>query len=232
MTTCRSCTEPGRVRLEEEVAEKVGEGVDDEEGGEAEEGAEGELVAGSDGEADGVGVTVGEAAAGGAYGESTLPPGGVKRKNGGDADDAAEKSAEEDGEKGSRDAEEGANHGHHFDVAHAHAIAVADEFIEKGGGEKEQAAESGAEEGVEDREGRGEEVLRGGVSVKIGEWESGLKAGEEHVTGGIVRGDAGGEGQAQAEAEEGDGVGEEADAEVSGKENDDEAAKEEPFEGG
>jgi hypothetical protein len=177
------------------------------------------LVAGGDGEADGVGAAVSEAAACGACGEIALPSGGVEDEDGGDADDAAEKSAEEDGEEGSADAEERADHGHHFDVAHAHAIAVTDEFIKSGGGEKEEAAESGAEEGIEDacygvREAAGE--------AKPEAIDAQKRTGK----------DAGGKGQAEAEAEEGDGVGEEADAEVGGHENDEEATEEEPFEGG
>jgi len=130
--------------LEEEEVEEAREGVDDEEGGQAEESAQGELVAGGDGEADGAGVAVAQAATSGACGEVALPSGRVEDEDGGDADDAAEKSAEEDGEEGSADAEERANHGHHFDVAHAHAIAVTNEFIESGGGEEEEAAERGA----------------------------------------------------------------------------------------
>jgi hypothetical protein len=108
---------------------------------------------------------------------------------------------------------------------------VADEFIESGGGEEEEAAESGAEKGVKDGEGYVEGELRGGVVVKIGEREGLLKASNEHLAGGIVGGDASGEGEANAQAEEGDGVREEPDAEVGGDENDEQTAEEEPLEG-
>jgi len=201
------------------VLEEAREEEDDEEGGDAEEGAKGELVLGCDDQADRIGVAFAQAAAGGARGEIAFPATGVENEDGSDADDATEEGAEENGEEGSAEAEEGADHGHHFDVAHTHAIALADEFINDGSGEEEQAAKSGAEEGVNDSS----DAL----------WESVGQAEPEAIDAQERTGEnARGEGQAEAQAEEVHGVGEETDEEVSDDENDQEAAEEEPLEGG
>jgi len=206
-------------RLEEEVVEEMREGVDDEEGSDAKERAEGELVLGGNGQAEGIGVAVAEAAACGARGEIALPSGKVKNEHGGDANDAAEEGAKENGEEGSAEAEEGADHGHHLDVTHAHAIAMANEFVEDGGAQEEKTAEGGAEEGVNDS----------GDAVRefVGQGEPQAKDAQEGAGE-----DAGGEGQAEAQAEEGDGVGEEANPQVGDDENDQQTAEEKPFEGG
>ncbi len=207
------------MRLQEEVVEKVGEGVDDEEGGDAEERAEGELVLGGNGQAKGIGVAVAEAAACGACGEIALPSGEVKNEEGGDSNDAAEEGAKENGEEGSPEAEEGADHGHHLDVSHAHAIAMANEFVEDGGAQEEKTAAGGAEEGIDDASDAVREFVGQAKPQAIDAQE---RAGE----------DAGGEGQAEAQAEEGDGVREEANPQVGGDENDQQAAEEKPLEGG
>jgi len=201
------------------VLEEAREEEDDEEGGDAEEGAEGELVLGCDDQAERTGVAVAKAATSGARGEIAFPATGVENDDGNDADDAAKKGAEENGEEGSAEAEKGADHGHHFDVAHTHAIALADEFVNDGGGQEEQAAEGGAEEGVNDS----------GDAVRelVGQAEPQAINAQER-TGENTRG----EGQAEAEAEEVDGVREETNEEVSDDENDQEAAEEEPLEGG
>ena len=210
----------GEVRwLEEEVLEEAREEEDDEEGGDAKEGAEGELVLGGDGETDGVGVAFAKAAAGGARSEIAFPATGVENEDGSDADDAAQEGAEENGEKGSAEAEKGADHGHHFDVAHTHAITFADEFVNDGGGQEEQAAESGAEERVNDSSDA--------VGESVGQAEPEAIDAQER-TGENARG----KGQAEAQAEEVDGVREETDEEVGDNKNDEEAAEEEPFEGG
>lgn len=199
--------------------EEAREEEDDEEGGEAQEGAEGELVLGGDGETEGVGVAFAKAAAGGARGEIAFPATGVENEDGSDADDAAQEGAKENGEEGSAEAEKGADQEHHFDVAHAHAIALANEFVNDGGGQEEQAAESSAEEGVNDSSN----ALR----ESVGQAEP-----EAIDAQGRTRENARGEGQAEAQAEEVDGVREETDEEVGDDENDEEAAEEEPLEGG
>ena len=201
------------------MLEEAREEEDDEEGGDAEEGAKGELVLGCDDQAERTGVAVAKAATSGARGEIAFPATGVENDDGNDADDAAKKGAEENGEEGSAEAEKGADHGHHFDVAHTHAIALADEFVNDGGGQEEQAAEGGAEEGVNDS----------GDAVRelVGQAEPQAINAQER-TGENTRG----EGQAEAEAEEVDGVREETNEEVSDDENDQEAAEEEPLEGG
>ncbi len=201
------------------MVEKAREGVDDEEGGDAEEGAEGELVLRGDGQAEGIGVAFAKAAAYGACGEIALPSGEVKNEDGGDADDAAEEGAKENGEECSTEAEEGADHGHHLDVTHAHAIAMANEFVEDGGAQEEKTAEGGAEKGIHNASGAMGEIAGQGEPQAKDTQEG---AGE----------DAGGEGQAEAQAKEGDSVGEEADTQVGDDENDQQTAEEEPLEGG
>ena len=201
------------------MLEEAREEEDDEEGGDAEEGAEGELVLGCDDQADRIGVAFAQAAAGGARGEIAFPATGVENEDGSDADDATEEGAEENGEEGSAEAEKGADHGHHFDVAHTHAIALADEFVNDGGGQEEQAAEGGAEQGVNDSS----DALR----ESVGQAEPQAIDAQER-TGENARG----EGEAEAQAEEVDGVREETNEEVGDDENDEEAAEEEPFEGG
>ena len=51
--------------------------------------------------------------------------------------------------KAPAEAEKSADHWHHLYVAHAHAIALTNEFVNYGGGPEQQAAERGAEKGVE-----------------------------------------------------------------------------------
>ena len=43
------------------------------------------------------------------------------------------KCAEKNGDEGAAEAEKCADHGHHFDVAEAHAFAASNEFIQCGG---------------------------------------------------------------------------------------------------
>ncbi len=199
---------------------KAREGVDDEEGGDAEEGAEGELVLRSNGQAEGIGVAVAKAAACGARGEIAFPSGEVENEDGANANDAAEKGAEENGEEGSTKAQESADHGHHFDVTHAHAIAMANEFVEDGGAQEEKTAEGRAEKGVNETEGSMGEPDGQTEEKAIGETQGGTGK------------DAGGEGQAETQAEEGDSVGEEADTQIGDDEYDQQTAEEEPLEGG
>lgn len=189
------------------MLEEAREDENDEECGETEERAEGKLILGGDEEAEGVGVAVAEAATGGAGGEVALPAGEVENKDGADANDAAEERAEENGEEGSAEAEKGADQEHHFDVAHAHAIALANELVNDGGGEQEQAAESSAEEGVNDSSDALREFVGQAEPEAIDAQE---RTGEN----------AGGEGQAEAQAEEVNGIGEESDEEVGDDEND------------
>ena len=195
------------------------EDVNDEKGSDAEEGAEGKLVLRSNGQAEGIGVAVAEAAACGARGEIAFPSGKVENEDGANANDAAEKGAEEDREEGSTKAQEGADHGHHFDVTHAHTIAMANEFVKDRGAQEEQTAEGGAEKGIHDASGAKGEFV-GQAEPEAIDTQKGTGK------------DAGSEGQADPQAEEGDGVGEEADAQVGDDKNDEQTAEEEPLEGG
>ena len=201
------------------MLEEAREDEDDEEGGDTEEGAEWELVLGGDDEAERVGVAVAQTTTGGACSEIALPADEVKHDDAADANNAAQECAEENGEKGSPEAEKGADHGHHFDVAHAHAIALANEFVSGGGGQEKHAAERSAQEGINDTRDAMREFV----------WQAEPQAIDtQERTGENARG----EGQAEAQAEEGHSVGEETDEEVGDDENDQQAAEEEPLEGG
>ena len=160
----------------------------------AEESAERELVLAGDGPAQGSDFA--EAAAAGAFCEAALPADGVEDDDEREAEDAAEQRAEKNGDEGAAKPEKCADHGHHFDVAEAHAFAASNDFIQRGGSPEEQASESRAEEGVEDADGA-----------------FGKRAVEEadiQEDGGAVTGrDEEGEDEAGDEAGAVDGVGEE-----------------------
>jgi hypothetical protein len=49
-------------------------------------------------------------------------------------------------------AEKGADHGHHLDVAHAHPFASANAFVKLGESPEHKAAQSGAQQAVEEPE--------------------------------------------------------------------------------
>ena len=130
-----------------EIYQRRGEKKYDDERADAEESAERELVLAGDGPAQGSNFA--EAAAAGAFCEAALPADGVEDDDEREAEDAAEQGAEKNGDEGAAKPEKCADHGHHFDVAEAHAFAASNDFIQCGGTPEEQAAEGGAEEGVE-----------------------------------------------------------------------------------
>ncbi len=151
----------------------------------------------------------------GTFRNVAAPSKDIERGDQGDSDDAAEESADENGEKGAANPKEGTDHGHHFDVTHAHTFAFADQFVEESSAEKKQAAEGCTEEGIEntDDHGRDRAIV------------------EPHAEE-AVRGDTRGEGEGNAESEPVDGVGENAGDDVGDDQNDEQAREDEEFERG
>ncbi len=138
------------------------QGVDDKECSDAEECAKGNLVFGHNSPAQRVDLA--EAPAMAANRQIALPTKCVQAGDEQHADDRAEKSTEQDGQETACDPQEGTHHSHHFDVAHAHAFAFAEEFVESGGGPEEECAESSAKEGIEQAEGS----VDVGYKVRVG----------------------------------------------------------------
>ena len=188
---------------------------DDEQRGNAEKCSEGELIAAGDRPANaGDGA---EALAVGAFSYFRFPPGEEKNCDEKKADDASKESAEKKREKCALDAEESADHEHHLDVAHSHAFAAADKFIERSGGKEEKAAGCGAEECA----GNAEDCRAPGKEGKVVDKAQACR---------IDCGQANGESKAETETEKVYGVGKNSDAEIGDSEDDDEAHEKEPFE--
>src|ERR1700683_4070827 len=112
----------------------------------------------------------------------------------GDTDDAAEDGAGKDGQYGALEAEECAGHEHHFDVTEAHAFAAAEAEVTFRDDPENAGADKGADEGVEERENpvrrwEGEEAIgeeSGGAVIhgdKEAEDEAEGEAGEIYFVG-------------------------------------------------
>ncbi len=177
------------------------EPIDHKEGTQAKKCAQGKLVLGREGPAKRC-YGASEAATVRTLGEGSTPAEGVEKRDGGEADDAAQKRAKQDGEECSAHAEKGADHGHHFDVTHAHAIALADEFVESSGAPEQQAAKGCAEQRVDQAgyERRNVMVMNGYVGDAV--WRN-----------------ARCERESQAEAEPVDRVGKQAHAKIGDDQN-------------
>lgn len=161
-----------------------------------------------------------EIAAAGALGECKLPARRVEPEDDCAADDAAEQRAEQNCEKRAAQAEERADHGHHFHVAHAHAFAAAPEFVKLGDAPEEEAAEGGADEASDQAEN--------------GEWQDAMKKYDTEpvdVNGIGWRGD-GGEEEPEHEARPVDEIGQETHSKIGDREHNDQASEDEPFQGG
>src|SRR5260221_7077730 len=117
---------------------------DDQDRGDAEERAKRKLVASGNGPAESGDFA--KAAPVPAKRDLRLPATYEKADDEKQSDDAAKKGAEQQSEERSLNTEEGADHEHHFDIAQAHALASANEFIERGGGEQKQTARRSAQE--------------------------------------------------------------------------------------
>src|SRR5262249_1582206 len=85
----------------------------------------------------------------GALGERFFPSRGEQEADNQKADQGAQKRANKDGQKSAAKPQERAHHKHHFHVAKAHAIAVANDFVEPGRKPEQTAAQDGAEDSVE-----------------------------------------------------------------------------------
>src|SRR5256885_15565809 len=123
---------------------------DDQNRGDAKERAKRKLVASGNGPAESGDFA--EAAPVPAKSDLRLPAAYEKSDDEKQSDDAAKKGAQQQSEERSLNAEEGADHEHHFDIAHAHALAAANELIERGGGEQKQTARGSAKERTDDAE--------------------------------------------------------------------------------
>lgn len=127
----------------EQPGQRVGYGH----GADTEKGAERELVLRGDSPAEAGDAS--QTTLCGALCNGALPTEEIEEDDPQNADDAAEEGAEKNCEEGAAGAEERADHGHHFDVAHAHAVALADEFVEGRRAPEEHAADQRADHGIE-----------------------------------------------------------------------------------
>lgn len=147
-------------------------------------------------------------------GEGAAPAEGVEKRDRGESDDATQKRAKQDGQECSANAEKGADHGHHFDVTHAHAIAFADEFVERGGAPEQQAAKGRAEQCFDQVGYERRNVMIMNVYVGDSVWRN-----------------ARGERESQTEAKPVDRVGKQAHAKIGDDQNQKQAGEREPLEG-
>src|SRR5258708_34606902 len=151
----------------EQPGQRVGYGH----GADTEKRAERELVLRGDGPAESGDAA--QAALCGALCNGALPTEEIEEDDPQNADDAAEQGAEKNCKEGAAGPEERADHGHHFDVAHAHAVALADGGVEGRRSPEEHAADQSAEHGVEY------------VEKELGlKWEASKTEEEESYSGG------------------------------------------------
>src|SRR5215469_10501927 len=120
-----------------EAIEEGGQEVNHHERANAEECAERELVLRGNDPAQGRNIS--DATTCGAFGQFSFPAHGVEQSDPGKPNNAAQKSAQEDGQEGVAWSHKSTHHGHHFHVAKAHAFALAGKFVKGGRAPKQQA---------------------------------------------------------------------------------------------
>jgi hypothetical protein len=133
----------------------------------------------------------------GAGGNFFSPAEDVQEKYQAEAHDAAQQSANQYGQECAAWAQEGADHRHHFYVAHPHAIALAHEFIEGGRPPQKQTPDGSAKQRIE----------------YAGYGSGPVTFVEPHIRETAGR-DASGEGQSHAKAGPVDGVGKHTDPKI------------------
>jgi hypothetical protein len=174
-----------------------------------------QLVAAGNGPTDGGNAAQSHFA--GALGQRLLPARSKKNADNGKANHGAKKRAQQDCEEGAAESEERAHHEHHFDVAEAHTIAVAHDFVKPRRKPEQACTEDRSEQSIEDARSPARQVD---------------VATQEQSSDAVDRRDVGGEDQAKPYTEPVHDVRENSFAEIGYDKNDQDAGKEGPLQSG